>query len=286
MTLDDCRRFYAEEIRFVANLDSSALVEALARVPREKFLGPGPWQVAFPEIRSDTTTYTTTYTTIDDPREVYHNVLIALDVTRGLNNGQPSALARWINRLNLRAGDRVLHVGCGVGYYTAIMAELVGATGRVVACEVESDLAFRARENLDSYPNVTVHAGDGAVLDPGICDAIFINAGVTHVHLPWLARLSDGGRIVLPLTTGSGRGVMVKIIRDHDDFAAQVVGEVAIYFCTSVRDPRLEPVIETALSTGTLLKLKSVRRDSHEQTDTCVLHRGDVCLSSLELAAH
>jgi hypothetical protein len=51
-SIDDYRRFYAEEIRFVANLDSPALVEAFARVPREKFIGPGPWQVGSPEVRA------------------------------------------------------------------------------------------------------------------------------------------------------------------------------------------------------------------------------------------
>jgi len=43
-TLEDYRRFNSEEIRFVANLNSPALVEAFARVPREKFIGPGPWR--------------------------------------------------------------------------------------------------------------------------------------------------------------------------------------------------------------------------------------------------
>jgi len=289
MTLDECRRFYAEEIRFVANIDSPALIEALARVPREKFLGPGPWQVALPRIKPGETAYTTTYITIDDPRQAYHNVLIALDPTRGLNNGQPSALASWINKLDLKTGERVFHVGCGTGYYTAVMAELVGPGGSVVASEVHPHLAARAKENLASYPNVTVHTEDGAVLDPGACDAMFINAGVTHPHPPWLARLNEGGRIVFPLATdtggSAGAGLMVQITRNHESFGAEIVGEVGIYLCTSVRDPRLEPLIEKALETGALRKLKSVRRDSHEETDTCLLHREDVCLSSAEPVA-
>src|SRR5271154_2240257 len=125
MKLDDYRRFYAEEIQFAADLDSGPLVEAFARVPRETFLGPGPWQIAcLPLVPGGTK-----YRTIDDPRHLYHNVLIALDPGRGLNNGQPGALARWIDALDLKTGDRVFHVGCGVGYYTAIMAEVVGPGG-------------------------------------------------------------------------------------------------------------------------------------------------------------
>ena len=57
---------------------------------------------------------------------MYHNVVIALDDTHDLNNGQPSALARWIDALDLKAGGRVYHLGCGQGYYTAIMAEVMG----------------------------------------------------------------------------------------------------------------------------------------------------------------
>lgn len=52
MTLDDCRLFYADEIRIAARLDSDALVAAFARVPREKFMGPGPWQIASPDMAS------------------------------------------------------------------------------------------------------------------------------------------------------------------------------------------------------------------------------------------
>jgi protein-L-isoaspartate(D-aspartate) O-methyltransferase len=284
MTLDDCRRFYAEEIRYTAKLSSPALVEAFAGVPREKFLGPGPWQIASADMGLGGVAYMTTDNA--DPHRVYHNVPIALDTTRDLNNGQPGTLARWIDALDLKTGERVFHLGCGVGYYTAIMAEVVGAGGSVVGSEVDSDLAARASENLASYPNVTVHAGDGAALDPGTCDAMLINAGVTHPHPPWLERLGEGGRLVLPLTvpmgaTALGKGVVAKIIRQHGGFSAQVITFVAIYSCTSVRDPQLVPLLGKALATGALLKLKSVRRDPHEQADTCVLHGREVCLSSL-----
>ena len=287
MMLDDCRQFYAEEIKIAANLDSPGLIEAFAHVPREDFLGPGPWQIAFPSFALGGTVYRT----IDDPRDLYHNVLITLDASRGLNNGQPSSLAQWIKALDLKMNERVFHLGCGVGYCTAIMAEVVGPSGSVVASEVDSDLAARAAANLSGYRNVTVHAADGATLDADRFDAMFINAGVTHPHPPWLARLSKGGRIVLPITVAmgemrAGMGVMLRIERDQDFFAAQVVSDVGIYSCTSVRDPGLEPLIRKALATKALLKLKSVRLEPHAQTDTCILHGEDVCLSSVEPIPH
>jgi protein-L-isoaspartate(D-aspartate) O-methyltransferase len=283
MTLEDCRRFYAEEIRLAAKLSSPALIEAFARVPRERFLGPGPWRIASADVGLGGVVYLTTDK--PDPRYVYHNVSIALDPTRNLCNGQPGTLAGWIEALDLKGGECLFHLGCGVGYYTAIMAEVVGAGGKVVAIELESDLAARAKENLACYPNVTVHAGDGAALDPGPCDAVLINAGVTHPHPPWLERLREGSRMVLPLTvamgaTGLGKGVVAKIVRQRGGFSAKVVAFVAIYSCASVRDPQLEPLLGKALSTGALLKLKSVRRDPHEQAETCVVHGRGVCLSS------
>jgi protein-L-isoaspartate(D-aspartate) O-methyltransferase len=148
-------------------------------------------------------------------------------------------------------------------------------------------LAARSKTNLANYPNVKVQAGDGATLNMGACDAIFINAGVTHPHVPWLTALAEGGRIVLPITvsrgdTGAGFGLMMKITNDHGHFAAEVLSEVGIFSCTSVRDPRLEPLIGKALATKTLSKLKSVRLEPHQETDTCLLHREDVCLSSIE----
>src|SRR6185503_9990147 len=112
---------------------------------------------------------------------VYHNVLVAIDARRRLNNGRPAFLASLIDQLGLQVGGSVCHVGCGTGYYSAVMAETVGRTGRVVAVEVDKTLARRARRNLKSYRQVEVVSGDGFAHDPGRVDAILVNAGVTHL---------------------------------------------------------------------------------------------------------
>jgi protein-L-isoaspartate(D-aspartate) O-methyltransferase len=291
MTLEDCRRFYSEELRFAANISSTALLDAFASVPREHFLGPGPWKIASVDLGLGGTTYIETKDA--DPKHLYHNVPVALDATRDLNNGQPGALAKWIDALNLKAGDQVFHLGCGVGYFTAIMAEVVGTSGRVIASEVDPELAARAQTNLAAWPNVRVYSGDGASLDPGDCDAILINAGVTHPHRMWLERLRQGGRLVLPLTVAMGmgmganlgKGVMAKIAREPSGFSAQVVTFAAIYSCTSLRDPQLEKALGKALSTMALLKMKSARLDSHDLLDTCLLHGSDFCLSAAEVGS-
>jgi protein-L-isoaspartate(D-aspartate) O-methyltransferase len=288
MNLEGCRRFYADEIRFAAGIKSPVLIEAFARVPRENFLGPGPWELGSPDALAMSAVGPTqmSYTTINDPRDLYHNVVIALDKANDVNNGQPSALARWISALDLKPGARVYHLGCGVGYYTAIMAAVVGSKGTVVCSEVNPQLADRAEQNLRSYANVTVHAGDGAAFDPGMCDAIFINAGVTHPHPLWLDRLNESGNLVVPITMtikpAIGVGIMANIIRKDGRYSAQIVSTVGIYSCTSVRDPQRESLVKSALTTGALMKMKSVRRDKHEQLDTCLVHSAEVCLSSAD----
>ncbi|MFZ0641007.1 MAG: methyltransferase domain-containing protein [Candidatus Acidiferrales bacterium] len=291
LTLEDCRAFYAQEVRFSASVTTPGLVEAYSRVPREKFLGPAPWHIASPDARALSVAgiLQLSYVTVNDPRDVYHNVLVSLDRAKDINNGQPSALARWIDALALHPGERVFHLGCGVGYYTAIIAEVVGPTGSVVGLELQSDLASRAKENLASYANVTVNEGDGDGFDPGPCDAILVNCGVTHPQTIWLERLRDGGRLVVPFTMAMnakiGQGVMTKIVRERGGYSAEMVTALAIFSGGSLRDPALEPLMLKALNTGGLLKLKSVRRDAHEPTDTCVLHCAEVCLSTAELSA-
>jgi protein-L-isoaspartate(D-aspartate) O-methyltransferase len=290
MTLDECRQFYADEVRFSAHISTPGLVEAFARVPREKFLGPGPWQIASADMRgmSVTTGIQMSYTLIDDPRHLYHNVVVVLDKDKDINNGQPSALGRWIDALQLKPGEGAYHLGCGVGYYTAIVAEVVGAAGSVVGSEVQPDLTARARQNLASYPNVKVHSGDGAAFDPGACDAMLINAGVTHPLPLWLDRLRNKGRLVVPLTLATsptlGIGAMIRIVRQNDRYSAELLMSVAIYSCANARDPELELPLKKAFSTGALTKLKSVRRDRHQPVESCLLHAAEVCISSADAA--
>jgi protein-L-isoaspartate(D-aspartate) O-methyltransferase len=121
--IDRARKRYAEEFRYTALLNSAAVIRAFARVPRERYLGPGPWRIFQPYTRQY-------WTTSDaDPSHVYHDVLVAIDEMRFLNNGQPSFLAFLIEALDLQSGSHAVHVGCGTGYFTAVIAELVGPEG-------------------------------------------------------------------------------------------------------------------------------------------------------------
>jgi protein-L-isoaspartate(D-aspartate) O-methyltransferase len=156
--LDLQRRWYADELRWNAGLKSERLVEAFATVPREAFLGRGPWRLLLSGTQAG---LGYTRTNDADPRHLSHNVLVAIDPGRWLNNGHPSFLAWLIEQLELKDGQSVYHVGAGTGYYSAILATMVGKKGRVVAIEVDKTLARRARQNLRAYRQVEVVAGDG-----------------------------------------------------------------------------------------------------------------------------
>src|SRR5438128_247694 len=102
ISLRMARRCYAEELSFSAHIGSRAVIDAFATVPRERFLGPGPWMIKSPMRMGDY------WMTGDaDPRHVYHDVLIALDASRGINNGQPSLWIALFDQLGLASGEHV-----------------------------------------------------------------------------------------------------------------------------------------------------------------------------------
>jgi len=138
-----------------------------------------------------------------DPRDLYHDVLIAIDEKRRLNNGQPSLWARMYDNLDLSDGVHVVHVGAGTGYYSAILAEIVGRAGRVTAIEIDPALAALAASNLDGWPQATVIAADGFDHRQRRCDA-FVFGLAGHAV--------GGGR---PLARAANECRMVGLFCDH-----------------------------------------------------------------------
>jgi len=273
--IEAARHFYAEELRFVARVETEAVIRAFASVPREKFLGPGPWLVM-----GDDRTYWRTPD--DDPAHVYHNVLLAIDPARELNNGHPQFWADLLNKLDLRPRDTVCHVGAGTGYYTAIQAEIVGPEGRVTGVEIDPELAARARANLADRTNVEIVTADGSRHDPGPVDALIVNAGATHPMPSWLAGLRPRGRMLLPLTTDRNDGIVLRIERLGEDpiYAAAVVSGVGIYPCTGGRERNAERALVRALAGGGRRFIRSLRVDAHTADGTCWLHGDGYCLST------
>lgn len=232
VTLDQARRWFADDIAEVAPVvNNPAIIDAFAAVPRELYLGDGPWgihsRLAIGEIHRSSTT---------NPRHVYHDVLIAIDQDSGINNGLPSLWARVYDNLGIKAGAAVLQVGAGVGYYTAILAELVGDRGTVIAYEIEEDLAARAKDNLRRYANVEVICGDATKAQslPEL-DALTACAGVTHIPPGWLDSLKPGGELVLPYSGIDHWGALLHLTKGSAAHAVKSIGPVGVYPCAGAR---------------------------------------------------
>lgn len=287
------RQFFAEEIETVARLKTPGLVDALAAVPREQFLPPGPWTTLADFdmaglIGGGPARFITTPDA--DPKRVYHNIGIAIDPARQVFNGQPATLASWIDALALTPGQHVVHVGAGLGYYTAVLAHCVGPLGRVLAYEVDETLAAAARKNLAVYPWVEVRHADASESMPQAVDAILVNAGMTHPLDVWLDGLKDGGRMMLPLTsamaaiaTTLGKGLVWLVTKTSaSEFAARAITVVAVYSALGVRDDRLNDRLGKAMMGGPMkwATVTRLRRDTHDETTACWFHSDRFCLSS------
>ena len=270
--IEAARRWFADELRHTARVQSPSLVEAFARVPREHFSGPGPWRLLSPMRMAD-------YWTTDDadPRHLYHDVLVAIDETRRLNNGQPSLWACLYDQLELASGNHIIHVGVGTGYYTAILAELVGSSGHVTAVEIDPSLAAQARSNLAStWPQVSVVTADGFTFRPERpADVIIVNAGVSHLSLGWLDALAaENGRLLVPLTGADWFGAFLLITRIAGEtrrYPAKFISRTGIIACIGGRDAEAEARLNMALQRSPFTAIQSLKRPPEEPDDTCWL---------------
>lgn len=272
-SLEKPRRAYAEELARITDTADRRIVEAFARMPREQFLAAGPWYLLGERGYKRTPDA--------DPRRVYQDVVIAIDPQREINNGEPSLHMRLLGALAVEPGDRVLHVGCGTGYYTAILAELAGPQGRIIAVEYLPEFAARMKENLAAYETISVICGDGTAYDPGPVEAIYVNAGVTEPAPLWLDRLAEGGRLLLMLTARDHWGRVLKIVRKSAGFAAKFLGPCGFIPCVSARSAETEAALSAALLAGGWDEVRSLRRDAHDRAESCWLHADRYCLSRL-----
>jgi len=207
----DARRFYARLLAAHAASADPRLEEVFAAVPREAFLGPGPWTIIAGDGRVETPSA--------DPAHIYQNVLVVLDAEKGINNGEPVLHAMWIGKVAPRPGEAVTHIGAGTGYYTAMLARLVEPGGSVTAFELEAGLAQRARQNLASYGNVDVVHGDAVISPLPASDIIYVNAGVVAPPPNWLKALKPGGRMIFPWRPAERVGLAMLVTRLRDGFA-------------------------------------------------------------------
>jgi protein-L-isoaspartate(D-aspartate) O-methyltransferase len=276
--LDIVRRAYAKRVMFAAGVVDRRVEAAFAAVPREAFLGQGPWQI----VRWGRG-YVTTPSR--NPIYLYDDVVVAILPERNLNNGQPSLHAWLMASAAPRAGEHVVHIGVGGGYYTAILAQLAGRSGEVTAIEYDPGLAERSARNLSDRRNVTVVNGDGTEADFAPADVIYVNAGATRPAEHWLDRLTEGGRLIVPLTEAGfpqgdiRRGAVFRIERRGDDYLARRISGVAIFPCAGARDADGEAALAAAFAQGGGENVTRLyRRDDVPEAD-CWLRGKGWCLA-------
>jgi protein-L-isoaspartate(D-aspartate) O-methyltransferase len=165
------------------------VLEAIAAVPRAQFVPPEGVELAV----------------LDTPIPIPHEQVTT----------QPSLVARMVEALALRGDERVLEVGTGYGWQTALLARLARL---VFSIERFADLAETARRHLAGYENVTVVVGDGSggLPEHAPFDAILVAAAFPRVPEPLEEQLAEGGRLVQPLGPGGAEDVVLFEKRDGE----------------------------------------------------------------------
>lgn len=156
------------------HVQDARIIEVLKKVPRHKFISPDQYHLAYQDT--------------------------AVAIGEGQTSSQPSLIAIMLEQLQLTDQEKVLEIGTGSGYQTALLAELAR---EVISIEIYESLANPARRTLKElgYKNVSVIVGDGTKGFPGKApyDAIIVAAAGKDVPQPLEDQLSINGRIIIPI---------------------------------------------------------------------------------------
>jgi len=152
---------------------------------------------------------------------------VPIPIGEGQTNSQPMTVALMLELVNPRPGEEALDVGFGSGWTTALLAKLVGDTGKVVAIEILPAIFAQGQENvqkvnLDGRVEFLQGSYDEFVKENKIFDCIMVSAAAPSVPANLKASLKDGGRLVIPVESGAtGDHVLVKVTREGDNFVKE-----------------------------------------------------------------
>ena len=175
------------------------VLEAIASIPREKFVDEALSHQAY------------------DDR--------SLPIGSGQTISQPYIVAKMTELLNLTPNAKVLEIGTGSGYQTAVLAKLVN---HVCSVERIKSLQWNTKRRLKllDIHNISTRHGNGWQGWPerGPFDGIIVTAAASEVPSSLLTQLADKGRLVLPV--GKNQQTLQLIERDGDNFITRNIGEV------------------------------------------------------------
>ena len=139
-----------------------------------------------------------------------------LAIGHGQTNSQPRTVSAMLRLLRVEPGQRVLDVGSGSGWTTALLAHLTGETGEVLGAEIEADLVRFGRDNLAAtdQPWASIQQATPGVLglpDRAPYDRILVSAEPRTLPDELVAQLVVGGRMVIPVF-----GTMLVVVREAD----------------------------------------------------------------------
>ncbi|WP_246282097.1 protein-L-isoaspartate(D-aspartate) O-methyltransferase [Nitrosopumilus ureiphilus] len=136
-----------------------------------------------------------------------------LPIKKNQTISQPAVVSRMTEWLDIKQGQKILEIGTGSGWQTAILSYLVGQ-GTVYSVEIKSELVKFARENLEKLgvDNVDVILSDGSIgySKASPYDRIMITAACTEIPLPLLDQLADGGLLIAPVGDSSQSLVLLQ----------------------------------------------------------------------------
>ncbi len=152
----------------------------------------------------------------------------ALPLSVGQTISQPFIVARMTELLELNGRERVLEIGSGSGYQTAVLALLAR---KVFAIERIASIASNAKERLMGlgYRNVSYRVGDGTLGWPiySPFDAMLVAAGGPEVPQPLVDQLAVGGRMVIPIGSEQKVQVLVRVTRKEKGYTTENCGPCA-----------------------------------------------------------
>lgn len=181
-------------------VDSKSVIEAMERVPRERFVPPESRHLAYSDI--------------------------ALAIGEGQTISQPYMVALMTKALGLKSTDRVLEVGTGSGYQAAVLSMLT-PQGKVLTVELIPSLAKRAKALLAElgYENVEVREAVPIIGCPasGPFDAIIVAAAAPRLPGSLIGQMAVGGRLVVPVGTRKNQE-LIQVLRTGEGLSIHTLG--------------------------------------------------------------